>query len=93
MFFFLFYGLILLSVLTFALFGLDKLKAKKGKWRIPEYVLLTLSAIGGSIGALMAMSLFRHKTEKKLFRIGIPIALILQLFLVAWFCADSVFVA
>ncbi|MBP5360619.1 MAG: DUF1294 domain-containing protein [Bacteroidaceae bacterium] len=63
---------------------LDKHKAKKGRWRIPESVLLILSVLGGSMGALMAMSLFRHKTQKKLFSIGIPVVFILQLLLAVW---------
>lgn len=84
MLFFLFYGLILLNLLTFGLFMLDKHKAKKGRWRIPESVLLILSVLGGSMGALMAMSLFRHKTQKKLFSIGIPVVFILQLMLAVW---------
>ena len=84
MLFFAFYGLILLNLLTFGLFALDKHKAKSCRWRIPEVVLLVLAAIGGSIGALMAMTLFRHKTQKKAFRLGIPVMLILQLVLLCY---------
>ena len=85
MFFFLFYGLILLNLVTFVLFALDKRKAVRGNWRIPEALLLILSVLGGSMGALMAMSLFRHKTQKKLFLIGIPLVFILQIILTMWF--------
>ena len=84
MFFFLFYGLILLNLVTFVLFALDKRKAVRGKWRIPETLLLILSVLGGSMGALMAMSLFRHKTQKKLFSIGIPLVFILHIILTMW---------
>ena len=84
MFFFLFYGLILLNLVTFVLFALDKRKAVRGKWRIPEALLLILSVLGGSMGALMAMSLFRHKTQKKLFSIGIPLVFILHTILTMW---------
>ncbi|MBQ8372369.1 MAG: DUF1294 domain-containing protein [Clostridia bacterium] len=52
-----------ISLVTFALYGIDKYKAKRGLWRIPERVLLMLSALGGGIGGLAAMSLFRHKTR------------------------------
>lgn len=85
MFFFLFYGLILFNLVTFVLFALDKRKAVRGNWRIPEALLLILSVLGGSMGALMAMSLFRHKTQKKLFLIGIPLVFILQTILTMWF--------
>lgn len=88
MLFFCFYGLLLLNIVTFVLFALDKRKATRGKWRIPEYVLLGLAAVGGSIGALMAMQLFHHKTQKKLFFIGIPIVLVLQLLLVGYLFAN-----
>ena len=88
MLFFVFYGLLLLNVLTFVLFWIDKCKAKRGKWRIAERLLLLLAFIGGSIGALMAMSLFRHKTEKKIFSIGIPILLVIQLLLLTYIIMD-----
>ena len=74
--------LILINIITCMVFGVDKHKAKKEKWRVPEATLLLLSVIGGSIGALIGMRLFHHKTRKAKFRIGVPIILILQIILV-----------
>ena len=54
--------LILLSLITFFMYGLDKRNAKKGKWRVPEKLLLLLSFIGGAYGGFIGMKLFRHKT-------------------------------
>lgn len=69
----------LVSVITFIVFGIDKLKAKKSWWRIPESTLMVLAVIGGSIGALLGMYVFHHKTRHKKFTIGIPVILILQI--------------
>lgn len=66
------------NVIAFLLYGLDKQKAKRRKWRIPESVLLTAAVIGGSAGAFLGMRLFRHKTRKAKFYFGIPVMLILQ---------------
>ena len=52
-----------MGLLAFILYGVDKYKAKKGKWRIPEAVLLCVGLLGGSLGALLGMYLFRHKTK------------------------------
>ena len=57
----------------------DKLKAKKKKWRIPEATLMTVAAVGGSIGSLAGMYTFRHKTRHPKFTIGIPVILALQI--------------
>lgn len=69
------------SIISFLMFGIDKIKAKNHLWRIPESALLISAAIGGSIGSLLAMGLFRHKTKHKKFTIGIPVILILQVVL------------
>lgn len=74
----------LVSVITFIVFGIDKLKAKKSWWRIPESTLMVLAVIGGSIGALLGMYVFHHKTLHKKFTIGIPVILILQIAVVAF---------
>ena len=70
--------LIVINILTFLIFGIDKWKARKGKWRIPEGTLIWMSIIGGSIGALMGMYLFHHKTQKRKFNLGIPAILLAQ---------------
>lgn len=69
------------SLLTFALFAWDKHLAVFQKTRIPEFILLLLSFLGGAFGALCAMIFFRHKTLHKMFLICIPVFLILQLVL------------
>ena len=60
------------NLLTFVTYGIDKYKARHNKWRIPEATLLLLAALGGSIGALLAMRVFRHKTLHRKFRYGVP---------------------
>jgi uncharacterized membrane protein YsdA (DUF1294 family) len=67
-----------LNLLTFIIYGIDKLKAKKAKWRISEATLLMLAVIGGSIGAWLGLQVWRHKTQHKKFYIGIPLILTLQ---------------
>ena len=69
----------IISIITFLCFGIDKWKAKAHKWRIKEATLIGLCIIGGSIGGLLGMHLFRHKTKKPLFFIGIPLILIAQI--------------
>ena len=71
--------LVAINTITFLIYGLDKLKAKKSKWRIPEHTLLLLAIVGGSIGALLGMKTWRHKTMHKKFRYGIPFILALQI--------------
>ncbi len=61
------------SLVAFSLFGIDKARAKQHKRRIPERILLGISALGGSVGALLGMQLFRHKTKHLKFLIGIPL--------------------
>ena len=78
------YYLLAINALSFILFGLDKYKAKKGKWRISETTLLTMAAIAGSIGAWAGMRLWHHKTMHKKFKYGIPAIIIMQVCLVAY---------
>ena len=83
--FFIFY-LILINALGLLLMLLDKHKAKHGLWRIPERSLMTVAAIGGSLGTLTGMYLARHKTKHLKFTVGIPVILALQILLgVIWF--------
>ena len=70
--------LLIINALTFAVMLLDKVRAIKKAWRSPEVTLLTLAALGGSLGGLMGMYLFRHKTRKPKFTVTLPILLILQ---------------
>lgn len=73
--------LILINVLAFALYGIDKFKAQRGLWRISEAMLLGVAAVGGSIGAFLGMKLFHHKTLHPQFYIGIPVIFVLQVVL------------
>ena len=68
--------LIIVNIVTFFAYGIDKIKAKKGSWRTPEAVLLLLAFIGGAAGALAGMLLFRHKTQHKKFTILVPMMLV-----------------
>ena len=70
--------LLIINVAAFCAFGIDKRKAKKNAWRIPEKTLLALALLGGSAGALLGMEVFHHKTRKKKFSIGIPLILTVQ---------------
>ena len=78
---YLFIYLAIVNALSFLLMLIDKVKAKKKLWRIPERTLLGLCAIGGSLGGLMGMKLFRHKTLHPQFAIGIPVMLAVQIIL------------
>lgn len=74
--------LIIINLFTFFMMWLDKRKAKKGKWRIPENTLLLLVIIGGGIGGIAGMYTFRHKTQKAKFVIGFPVILICEILLI-----------
>ena len=73
------YYLAAINVITFIAYGIDKLKAKKGKWRIPESTLLLLAIVGGSIGAWMGMKVWHHKTMHKKFKYGVPLIIAVQI--------------
>ena len=73
--------LALMNILLFVCMGRDKAAARRGARRTPETTLLALAVIGGSLGGLLGMLLFRHKTRKIAFRIGFPLILIVQLLL------------
>ena len=74
--------LLLINAVGFILMLVDKFKAKKNLWRIPEATLMTVAALGGSIGSLLGMYTVRHKTKHVKFTVGIPSILILQIALV-----------
>jgi uncharacterized membrane protein YsdA (DUF1294 family) len=78
------YYLIVINVVTFLVYGIDKWKAKQGSWRISEATLLMLAVIGGSIGALLGMKVWRHKTQHKKFKYGLPLILIIQIILIGY---------
>ena len=71
--------LVAINVVTFLLYGIDKFKAKRSRWRIPESVLLGLAVVGGSIGAWLGMMVWRHKTQHNKFKYGIPLILAIQI--------------
>ena len=77
--------LIAINVIAFFMYGIDKWKAKRSKWRIPEATLLGMAVIGGSIGALLGMKVWHHKTQHKKFRFGVPTIIIIQLILICYF--------
>ena len=76
--------LVIINVVTFFMYGIDKWKAKKSKMRIRETALLGLAVLGGSIGAWLGMKVWHHKTLHKKFRFGVPLILIAQIALIVW---------
>lgn len=76
--------LLAINIATFFLYGIDKYKAKKGRWRISEATLLMMAVIGGCIGAWAGMRLWHYKTMHKKFKYGIPIIIIIQVALATY---------
>jgi len=76
--------LVVINVVTFFVYGIDKWKAKKSLWRIREDSLLTLAVLGGSIGAWLGMQVWHHKTLHKKFRYGVPAIIIIQLAIIGY---------
>ena len=77
--------LAVINMATFFVYGIDKWKAKKSKWRIRETALLGLAVLGGSIGAWLVMKVWHHKTQHKKFKYGVPAIIIVQLALIVYF--------
>ena len=70
--------LVLMNLVAFWVYGADKRRAKKGQWRIPEKTLLILPLLGGSVGGILGMAVFHHKTRHWYFRVGLPVIFLLQ---------------
>ena len=84
------YYLFAINIVSFFLYGIDKYKAKKNKWRISEATLLMIAVIGGSIGAWAGMRLWHHKTMHKKFKYGIPLIIILQIAFLVYLHTDNI---
>ena len=83
--------LVIINVITFVIFGVDKYKAIRQEWRIRESTLLGLALIGGSIGGWLAMYIFHHKTKKVKFFVGIPVILAIQIVVFSYlFCGGDI---
>ena len=78
------YYLLAINAVAFIMYGIDKYKAMKAKWRIPEATLLLLDVLGGSIGAWMGMKVWHHKTMHKKFKYAIPAILLIQIALMEY---------
>lgn len=78
------YYLLIVNLVTWILYGIDKRKAIKGAWRIPEKTLILSAVIGGSVGALAGMMMFRHKTRKAKFMVGVPVIFVVQCIVLAF---------
>lgn len=76
--------LLVINIVGFVYMGIDKWKAKRNAWRIPEDTLFAITALGGGIGTIAGMYTFRHKTKKTKFTIGIPAILILEIILLVY---------
>ena len=82
-------ALLAMNVVTFLIYGIDKWKAKRSKWRISEATLLGVAVIGGSIGAWLGMKIWHHKTLHKKFKYGVPAIIIVQLILIAYYLYEQ----
>lgn len=76
--------LLIINLIGFYMMWSDKRKAKYGKWRIPEQTLFIVTALGGGIGTISGMYVFRHKTKKLKFTIGLPVLVILEIILIVY---------
>ena len=75
---------IIINVIGFLAMAIDKWKAKNNAWRIPENTLFSITVLGGGIGTIAGMYVFRHKTKKPKFTIGMPVILVLEIVLVIY---------
>lgn len=74
----------IVSLIGFFIMGIDKIKAKKGAWRIPEKTLLLMAFLGGGVGVWLGMEVFRHKTKHLQFKYGVPLITILEFIAVCY---------
>ena len=74
--------LLAINVVTFFVYGIDKWKARHKRWRVSEAALLVLAVLGGSVGAWLGMYVWRHKTQHKKFKYGVPLILLAQVALI-----------
>ena len=77
--------IVIWNIIVMLLYGIDKLKAAKNKWRISEKTLILCAFLGGSVGALLGMMLFRHKTQHVKFKALVPIALVVHIAIIVFF--------
>ncbi|WP_029230851.1 DUF1294 domain-containing protein [Butyrivibrio sp. VCB2006] len=75
--------LVLTNIVGFALMGIDKRRAKRNAFRVPEATLFSVAIVGGSIGSILGMLVFRHKTKHWYFTVGLPLILLVQILLIA----------
>ena len=75
--------LLVMNLLSFAMMGIDKMKARRGSWRIPEKTLFLVTALFGALGGTLGMKVFRHKTKHWYFKWGFPVLLVVQIVLLA----------
>ena len=81
--------LVAINIIAFLAMGVDKWKAKRNAWRIPEQTLLSLVVLGGGIGGIAGMYVFRHKTKKTRFYIGFPVILIVEIAVVIYLVVNT----
>ena len=76
--------LLVINVITFMVFGVDKRRAEQDAWRVKESTLLGLCVMGGALGGFLGMGFFHHKTRKPKFQFGVPVAFILDVVVIVW---------